>query len=125
MFSRLINMETNKIDIKYIENVFYVVLLSIACVLLYNILSSFCEVKSFRHDELRYIDSYFYKLVTEGRWLNYLFFSALKISNIKIMAIINVISFFIFSYICFLNIFEKNSLCYVQWFLFLSHPYIY
>lgn len=108
MFSRLINMETNKIDIKYIENVFYVVLLSIACVLLYNILSSFCEVKSFRHDELRYIDSYFYKLVTEGRWLNYLFFSALKISNIKIMAIINVISFFIFSYICFLNIFEKK-----------------
>ena len=74
-------------------------------------MSSFCEIQAFRHDELKYIDSYFTKLVTEGRWLNYLFFSTLKISNVKIMAVVNVISFFIFSYICFLNILEKKICC--------------
>lgn len=83
-------------------------LLSICCILLINLMSSFCEIQAFRHDELKYIDSYFTKLVTEGRWLNYLFFSTLKISNVKIMAVVNVISFFIFSYICFLNILEKR-----------------
>lgn len=108
MVERLFCLKACSVDIKRIEKVCYFILLSIACVLLIDMMLSFCEIKAFRHDELRYIDSYFTKLVTEGRWLNYLFFSVLKISNVKIVAVINVISFFIFSYICFLNIFEKK-----------------
>lgn len=108
MLRKVFHIKANSIDLKYIENICYFMLLSICCILLINLMSSFCEIQAFRHDELKYIDSYFTKLVTEGRWLNYLFFSTLKISNVKIMAVVNVISFFIFSYICFLNILEKR-----------------
>lgn len=108
MLRKVFHIKANSIDLKYIENIYYFMLLSICCILLINLMSSFCEIQAFRHDELKYIDSYFTKLVTEGRWLNYLFFSTLKISNVKIMAVVNVISFFyIFLYMFFKYTREK------------------
>lgn len=74
MLRKVFHIKANSIDLKYIENICYFMLLSICCILLINLMSSFCEIQAFRHDELKYIDSYFTKLVTEGRWLNYLFF---------------------------------------------------
>ena len=108
MFYKLLRLQANPMDVKYIEKICYFVLLSVVCILLIDMMSLFCEIPAFRHDELRYLDSYNYKLSTEGRWLNYLFFSVLKLSNIKIVAILNMIFFFVFSYKCFLNVFERK-----------------
>lgn len=108
MVYKLFRIKTSPVDVNYIEKICYFVSLAVVCVLLTDMISLFCEVQAFRHDELRYLDSYSYKLCTEGRWLNYIFFPVLKLSNVKMMAIANIVFFFIFSYVCFLNIFDKK-----------------
>ena len=93
---------------KKIYNSFYISLLLFSIILLCNTLYNFCSIPSFRHDSLKYIDTYYYHFCAEGRWINYFLFENLKTLNIAFISCINIICFIIFSYNCLINFLTKK-----------------
>lgn len=66
-----------------------------------SLILDFLAIPAFRHDEIKYIGSYFYKLKTEGRWINFLFFDVAKTLNLQLVICTNFICFFVFCWQCF------------------------
>ncbi|WP_206214291.1 hypothetical protein [Desulfovibrio sp. ZJ369] len=82
--------------------------ITILSLFLADMVYNFISIPAFRHDELKYIPSYYGKLRAEGRWLNYLFFNSLQYVNIKFASSIGIGCFFIFAYRCMENVLEKK-----------------
>ena len=98
----------NKQNLRNIERITYFTCITLIALMLLNLLSEYYNIPAFRHDELKYIDSYYGKLVSEGRWINYLFFNIIKTLDIHLIGLLNLLFFFVFSYKCLENIFEKR-----------------
>ena len=70
------------------------------------ILYNFYNINVWRHDCIRYITSYQIQLQSEGRWLVYTLFDALRLLNPTFVGILNIIFIYIFLYISFRNILD-------------------
>lgn len=60
------------------------------------ILYNFYNINVWRHDCIRYITSYQIQLQSEGRWLVYTLFDALRLLNPTFVGILNIIFIYIF-----------------------------
>lgn len=58
------------------------------------------NINVWRHDELIFLNSYYGKLISEGRWINYILFPYLKFLSPHIAIFVNYICLFYFSYSC-------------------------
>lgn len=89
-------------------NVFFVAAIIFLLLSIGNIVIQELSINSFRHDELRYIDGYSFKLSNEGRWVNYLLFDWLKTLDFKLAILVNLCCFAIFSWVCSCKFLDKR-----------------
>jgi hypothetical protein len=61
-------------------------------------------VKAWAHDSVYYLDSYLWKLETEGRWVNYCLFPILKKTPATLALAVDLLSLFYFSYTSLLRV---------------------
>lgn len=106
--SNYLNTELHKSNFNKVEIITYLTCSAFIIFLLANLILEYNKIPAFRHDEIKYYTSYYGKLVSEGRWLNYLFFNVIKTLDIHLIGILNIILFFLFSFKCLENIFEKK-----------------
>ena len=86
-----------------------VVACGLLCLLLFDLMLKFVDIDVFRADDLRYKGSYEGKFVSEGRWLNWLFFSTLRLADVKLVACASVLCFAVFSWCVFRNFLDCVS----------------
>ncbi len=73
---------------------------SLVLLMVLSQISYFFDRCIFAHDDLSQLSTYYLKLATEGRWLNYIIFPVIRYFDIKIALIASFIFITIFGYIC-------------------------
>ena len=86
-------------NIKFsLEELFCVTVICFLSVLLLQNFITLLDTTVWRHDALYYIDTYYNKLYTEGRWINYIFFKVLKVLPPHLVIAISLACFCFFGY---------------------------
>ena len=91
--SNYLNTELHKSNFNKVEIITYLTCSAFIIFLLANLILEYNKIPAFRHDEIKYYTSYYGKLVSEGRWLNYLFFNVIKTLDIHLIGILNIVYF--------------------------------
>lgn len=81
----------------------YALLLIASAGMLVSVYTEILSISMWRQNAQMYMDGYFDKLVSEGRWVNYLVFPLLKQVNPHLSLTVSMMSLGYFSYKCALN----------------------
>lgn len=81
----------------------YIPEMAVGCLMLLMVLSQFSyfwDRTVFGHDDLSQIESYYWNLESEGRWLIYLLFPVLRYCNTHVALVADIVFVCVFGYVC-------------------------